>query len=135
MSSVALRSLIIVSFCWLNSMAIFAQSTVHFEATEILENRYQMSNSKHDSERTFTQISKQHSSSEQRFLNEITFAKMLSKYGHLKLACNVLRLQEVGDFGAQNCLPALNLIRSKKLHLSTEPPISCRCCYRLLFLY
>ena len=29
---------------------------------------------------------------------------------------NVLRLQEVGDFGAQNCLPAMNLIRSTKLH-------------------
>ena len=47
---------------------------------------------------------------------------------------DVLQLQEVGDFEAQNCLPALNLIRSTKLHLTTEPPISCRCCYRLAFL-
>ncbi len=42
---------------------------------------------------------------------------------------NVLQLQEVGDFEAQNFLPPLNLIRSTKLHLTTEPPISCRCCY------
>jgi hypothetical protein len=38
---------------------------------------------------------------------------------------NVLQLQEVGDFGDENCLPPLNLIRSTKLHLTTEPPISC----------
>jgi hypothetical protein len=49
---------------------------------------------------------------------------------------DVLRLQEVGDFGAQNCLPALNLIRSTKPLVTTEPPISCRCCYGLaLFFY
>ena len=36
--------------------------------------------------------------------------------------------REVGDFEAQNCLPAVNLIRSTMLHLTTEPPISCRCC-------
>ena len=41
---------------------------------------------------------------------------------------DVLQLQEVGDFGDENCLPPLNLIRSTKLHLTTEPPISCRCC-------
>jgi len=51
---------------------------------------------------------------------------------------NGLQLQEVGDFEALNCLPVrnevkaglppLNLIRSTKLHLTTEPPISCRCC-------
>ena len=46
----------------------------------------------------------------------------------VKLAANVLQLQEVGDFGDENCLPPLNLIRSTKLHLTTEPPISCRCC-------
>ena len=45
-----------------------------------------------------------------------------------RLAYNGLQLQEVGDFGDENCLPALNLIRSTKLHLTTEPPISCRCC-------
>jgi len=47
----------------------------------------------------------------------------------LFISHNVLRLQEVGDFGAQNCLPALNLIRSTKPLVTTEPPISCRCCY------
>ena len=37
------------------------------------------------------------------------------------LATNGLALGEEADFEAQNCLPALNLIRSTKLHLSTEP--------------
>ena len=45
-----------------------------------------------------------------------------------KLAHNGLRLQEVGDFEALNYLPPMNLIRSTKLQLTTEPPISCRCC-------
>ena len=45
-----------------------------------------------------------------------------------RVTYNVWRLQEVGDFGDENCLPPLNLIRSTKLHLTTEPPISCRCC-------
>jgi len=40
------------------------------------------------------------------------------------IAGNFFQLQEVGDFEAQNCLPALNLIRSTKLHLTTEPQIS-----------
>ena len=35
-----------------------------------------------------------------------------------------LQLQEVGDFEALNFLPALNLIRGTKLHLTNEPPIS-----------
>jgi hypothetical protein len=47
----------------------------------------------------------------------------------LKMSHNGLQLQEVGDFGDENCLPPLNLIRSTKLHLTTELPISCRCCY------
>ncbi len=47
---------------------------------------------------------------------------------------NNRRLKEVGDFEAQNSLPAMNLIQSTKLHLTTEPPISCSCCYhQLLF--
>jgi hypothetical protein len=37
------------------------------------------------------------------------------------LAYNDLALGEEADFEALNCLPALNLIRSTKLHLSTEP--------------
>jgi len=43
---------------------------------------------------------------------------------------NVLQLGEEADFEALNCLPALNLIRSTKLHLSTEPaflPNPCVC--------
>jgi len=50
------------------------------------------------------------------------------------MTANGLQLQEVGDFEALNCQPATNLIRSTKLYLTTEPPISCRCCYRLAFL-
>ena len=46
----------------------------------------------------------------------------------IKTEYNGWQLQEVGVFEAQNCLPALNLTRSTKLHLTTEPPISCRCC-------
>ena len=46
-----------------------------------------------------------------------------------------MQLQEVGDFGDENCLPPLNLIRSTKLHLTNEPPIFCRCCYRQHSLY
>ncbi len=41
---------------------------------------------------------------------------------------DVLQLQEVGDFGDEICLPPPNLIRSTKLQVTTEPPISCRCC-------
>ena len=37
------------------------------------------------------------------------------------ISANVLALGEEADFEAQNCLPTLNLIRSTKLHLSTEP--------------
>ena len=48
---------------------------------------------------------------------------------------NGLRLQEVGDFEDENCLPPKNLIRSTKLHLTTEPPISCRCCYMQFFSF
>ena len=39
------------------------------------------------------------------------------------MAYNGLQLQEVGDFGDENCLPPQNLIRSSKLHLTTEPQI------------
>jgi hypothetical protein len=42
---------------------------------------------------------------------------------------NVLALGEEADFEAQNCLPALNLIRSTKLHLSTEPAFLPNACY------
>jgi len=38
-----------------------------------------------------------------------------------RIVANVLALGEEADFEALNCLPALSLIRSTKLHLSTEP--------------
>jgi len=50
--------------------------------------------------------------------------------GRPTIGYNVLQLQEVGDFGSVNCLPPLNLIRSTNVQLTTEPPISCRCCYQ-----
>jgi hypothetical protein len=43
---------------------------------------------------------------------------------------NVWQLQEVGDFEAINCPASTELDRSTMLHLTTEPPISCRCCVR-----
>ncbi len=46
---------------------------------------------------------------------------------------NGWQLQEVGDFGAQNCQPNTHVIRCTKLQFTTEPPISCRCCYQLPF--
>jgi len=49
------------------------------------------------------------------------------------LAPNGLALGEEADFEAQNCLPALNLIRSKKLHLSTQPAFLPNACYRAFF--
>jgi hypothetical protein len=57
----------------------------------------------------------------------------------LKMPYNVWQLQEVGDSGDENCLPALNLIRSTKLHLSTEPAffakrLLCNVIFRLICL-
>jgi len=46
-----------------------------------------------------------------------------------KLAHNVLALGEEADFEAENYLSALNLIRSTKLHLSTEPAFLPNACY------
>jgi hypothetical protein len=53
---------------------------------------------------------------------------------------NGLALGEEADFEALNCLPALNLIRSTKLHLSTEPAFLPNACYAfalllLIFIY
>ena len=48
---------------------------------------------------------------------------------------NVLALGEEADFEALNCLPALNLIRSTKLHLSTEPAFLPNACYVLCFYF
>ncbi|MDI9312905.1 MAG: hypothetical protein QM535_22030, partial [Limnohabitans sp.] len=49
------------------------------------------------------------------------------------MTANVLALGEEADFEALNCLPALNLIRSTKLHLSTEPAFLPNACYLLAF--
>jgi len=49
------------------------------------------------------------------------------------LAANVLALGEEADFEALNYLPARNLIRSTKLHLSTEPTFLLNACYGLVF--
>jgi hypothetical protein len=53
----------------------------------------------------------------------------------LQFAYNGLALGEEADFEAQNCLPALNLIRSTKLYLSTEPAfLPSACCAFVVFL-
>jgi hypothetical protein len=44
-----------------------------------------------------------------------------------------LALGEEADFEVLNCLPALNLIQSTKLHLSTEPAFLPNACYQLGF--
>jgi hypothetical protein len=61
-------------------------------------------------------------------LNEfvLIFQRKIRKIIH----SNVLGLGEEADFEALNCLPALNLIRSTKLHLSTEPAFLPNACYR-----
>jgi hypothetical protein len=48
---------------------------------------------------------------------------------------NVLRLPEGGEFGTLNCQQAMNLNRSTKPQLTTEPPLLGRCCYGLPFLH
>jgi len=45
------------------------------------------------------------------------------------MATNGLALGEEADFEALNCLPALKLIRSTKLHLTTEPAFLPNACY------
>ena len=51
-----------------------------------------------------------------------------------KIAYNVLALGEEAVFEALNCLPALNLIRSTNLHLSTEPAFLPNACYMPFFI-
>jgi hypothetical protein len=46
-----------------------------------------------------------------------------------------LALGEEADFEALNCLPALNLIRSTKLHLSTEPAFLPNACYAVVLFF
>jgi len=50
-----------------------------------------------------------------------------------RVAYNVLALGEEADFEALNCLPALNLMRSTTLHLSTEPAFLPNACYLPFF--
>jgi len=45
-----------------------------------------------------------------------------------RFAANVLRLKQVGDFEAFYCQPTTNFDGSKKLDLTTEPPLLVRCC-------
>jgi hypothetical protein len=52
---------------------------------------------------------------------------------HFSIGGNVLALGEEADFEALNCQPALSLIRSTKLHLSTEPAFLPNACYLLGF--
>jgi len=47
-----------------------------------------------------------------------------------KIAGKVLAIGEESDFEALNCLPALNLILSTKLHLSTEPAFLPNACWQ-----
>jgi hypothetical protein len=51
------------------------------------------------------------------------------------MTANVLALGEEADFEALNCLLALNLLRSTKLHLSTEPAFLPNACYMPLFSF
>ncbi len=43
---------------------------------------------------------------------------------------NVLQLPEGGDFEALHCQPSTSFDRCTKLHLTTEPPLLGRCCYK-----
>jgi hypothetical protein len=52
----------------------------------------------------------------------------------LFMRANVLALGEEADLEALNCLPAMNLIRSTKLYLSTEPAFLPNACYLPFFL-
>ena len=52
-----------------------------------------------------------------------------------KISHNGLALGEEADFEALNCLPAQNLIRSTKLHLSTEPAFLPNACYALVLFH
>jgi hypothetical protein len=63
-------------------------------------------------------------SERQKLAEEIIFLSEKRGITH-----NVLQLGEEADFEALNCLPALHLIRSTKLHLSTEPAFLLNACY------
>ena len=54
--------------------------------------------------------------------------------GFIKLATNGLALGEEAYFEGLNYLPVLTLIRSIKLHLSTEPAFLPSACYKPFFL-
>jgi hypothetical protein len=47
---------------------------------------------------------------------------------------NVLQLGEVADFENENCQHTMNLNRSTKPDLTTEPPLLGRCCYAFVLL-
>ena len=48
------------------------------------------------------------------------------------IVCNGLALGEEADLEALNCLPALNLIRSTKLNLRTEPAFLPNACWQFV---
>lgn len=66
------------------------------------------------------------------FLNVILYFLVVSSFS---ICHNVLALGEEADFEALNCLSALNLIRSTKLHLSTESAFLPNACYVLCFYF
>jgi hypothetical protein len=70
-----------------------------------------------------------------RYLSLFLVISLLSKKLVVGTEILGLQLQEVGDFEAQNRLPLQNLILNTKLHLTTEPPISCRCCYAVYYFF
>jgi hypothetical protein len=74
-------------------------------------------------------------------VNRVIVARKFGRFGvslmvarsSLRLAYNVLALGEEADFEALSFLQVLNLIRSIKLHLSTEPAFLPNACYGLPF--
>jgi hypothetical protein len=54
------------------------------------------------------------------FFQTVRPHKIVKLHSLFTMTANVLALGEEADFEALNCLPPLNLIRSTKLHLSTE---------------
>jgi hypothetical protein len=54
--------------------------------------------------------------------------------GGLKITPNVFQISEGKDFGTLNCQHTMNLNRSTKPDLTTEPPLLGRCCYVQSFL-
>lgn len=54
--------------------------------------------------------------------------KSVRMCGGFNIACNVLPLAAVGDFGALHCQPSTNVDRSTALDLTTSAPIAANRC-------